>query len=128
MAFGSATFDQTFANPPDVRAEPAWLAISTLNITDSIGQTLRSASILLQPVPPTGPTGTVGNTTPSVLAAVAGALGGVVTVLGGVVSNVLAPLVDPLLNVVVRDLLGLDLAKTEVGGRLGCTDGTELVF
>jgi uncharacterized membrane protein len=128
LAFGATTVDQTFANPPDVRAEPAWLALSTLNVTDSIGQTLRSAATLLQPVPPTGPTGTVGNTTPSVLAAVAGALGGVVTALGTVVSSVLAPLVDPLLNTVLRDMLGLDLAKTEVGGRLGCANGAELVF
>jgi uncharacterized membrane protein len=128
LAFGATTVDQTFANPPDVRAEPAWLALSTLNVTDSIGQTLRSAATLLQPVPPTGPTGTMSNTTPSVLAAVAGALSGVVTALGTVVSSVLAPLVDPLLNTVLRDMLGLDLAKTEVGGRLGCANGAELVF
>ncbi|RZL99443.1 MAG: hypothetical protein EOP73_19615, partial [Variovorax sp.] len=128
LTFGATTLDQAFANPPDVRAEPAWLAISTLNITDSIGQTLRSAATLLQPVPPTGPTGTTANTTPGVLAAVVSALGGVVAALGTVVSGVLAPLVDPLLNTVVRDMLGLDLAKTEVGGRLGCASGAELVF
>lgn len=128
LTFGATTADQTFANPPDVRADPTWMAISTLNITDSIGQTLRSAATLVQPVAPTGPTGTVGNTSPNVLAALVSALNGVITALGTVVSNVLGPLVDPLINTVVRDLLGLDLAKTEVGGRLGCTDGTELVF
>lgn len=128
LTFGATTADQTFVNPPDVRADPTWMAISTLNITDSIGQTLRSAATLVQPVPPTGPTGTVGNTSPNVLAALVSALGGVISALGTVVSNVLGPLVDPLISTVVRDLLGLDLAKTEVGGRLGCTDGTELVF
>ena len=39
-----------------------------------------------------------------------------------------SPLVTPLLATLVRDLLGIDLAKTEVGGRLGCTEGAELVF
>jgi hypothetical protein len=63
-----------------------------------------------------------------VLGALTSALAGVIATLGGVVSNVLAPLIDPLLATLVRDLLGIDLAKTEVGGRLGCTEGAELVF
>ena len=128
LTVGATTVDQTFANPPDVRAEPTWLAISTPNVTDSIGQTLRQSASLLQPVAPTGPSGLTSNATPSVLGALTSALAGVITTLGGVVSNVLAPLIDPLLATLVRDLLGIDLAKTEVGGRLGCTEGAELVF
>ena len=131
LTFGANTVDQTFASPPDVtnvRVQSPWLAVSTVNITNSIGQAMGTASTLLQPVPPTGPTGTVANTTPSVLSALVNTLSGVIAALGTVVSNVLAPLVDPLLNIVLRDVLGLDLAKTEVGGRLGCTAGTELVY
>ena len=44
--------------------------------------------------------------------------------------KIVAPEVEfrKLLATLVRDLLGIDLAKTEVGGRLGCTEGAELVF
>ncbi|HSU23883.1 MAG TPA: TadG family pilus assembly protein [Variovorax sp.] len=128
LAFGATTADQTFANPPDVRGDPAWLAISTVSVTAAIGQTLRMPATLLQPIAPTAPSTTGANSSSTVLQNVASALAGVTTALATVVSNVLSPLVDPLIATVVRDLLGLDLAKTEVGGRLGCADGEELVF
>ncbi|MNR55096.1 hypothetical protein D3C85_1754090 [compost metagenome] len=51
----------------------------------------------------------------------------VVTLLRQVISSALAPVLDPLVNALIT-ALGIDLAKTEVGARLTCQGGAQLVY
>lgn len=51
----------------------------------------------------------------------------VVGLLRGAISGALSPLLDPLVRTLVT-ALGVDLAKTEVGARLSCQGGAQLVY
>ncbi|RIX84010.1 pilus assembly protein TadG-related protein [Acidovorax cavernicola] len=51
----------------------------------------------------------------------------VVNLLRQTISSVLSPLLDPLVNTLIG-ALGIDLAKTEVGARLSCQGGAQLVY
>ena len=51
----------------------------------------------------------------------------VVGLLRGAISGALSPLLAPLVNTLVT-ALGIDLAKTEVGARLSCQGGAQLVY
>ena len=51
----------------------------------------------------------------------------VVGLLRGAIAGALSPLLDPLVNTLVT-ALGIDLAKTEVGARLSCQGGAQLVY
>ena len=55
------------------------------------------------------------------------ALSGVINALGNVVSSVLSPLLDPLVDSLLK-ALGIDVAQTEVAGRLSCSANVELVY
>ena len=116
---------QVFVAPPEVGAEPAWKAVSSQYLVDSLGQTLRASAGLVRAMPATG---SAGGGSASVLAALASTLSGVINALGNVVSNVAAPLLDGLLNTVLHDVVGLDLAKTEVGAQMTCARGAQLVY
>lgn len=52
---------------------------------------------------------------------------GLLNQLGDVVGSVLAPLLDPAVNALLP-FLGIDLASTQVGGRLTCRADVELVY
>lgn len=51
----------------------------------------------------------------------------VVGLLRGAISDALSPILDPLVKTLVTSL-GIDLAKTEVGARLSCQGGAQLVY
>jgi len=120
---GSSTQSQFFANPPPLDQVPAYLAIATQNIVDSLSNTLKALNLLVV-IPPTAPGGGLSN----VLSGLTGALSGVINILIGIISGALSPLIDPLLNTLLSNVLGANLAQTEVGGRLSCSSGAELVY
>jgi len=126
LPIGSSTQPQFFQNPPELDGQPAYLAISTQNIVDSLNNTLSGLSNLLTVIPPTAPVS--GGSLPGFLTALNNTLSGVVAALQDVVSDVLSPLLDPLLTTLLGDVLGANLAKTEVGARLSCSKGAELVY
>ena len=119
----ASTQSQFFANPPTLDQAPAYLAIATQNIVDSLSNTLKALNLLIV-IPPTAPGGGLSN----VLSGLTGALSGVINILIGIISGVLSPLLDPLLNTLLSNVLGANLAQTEVGGRLSCSSGAELVY
>lgn len=126
LPIGSSSQSQFFQDPPDLDAQPAYLAISTQNIVDSLSSTLSGLTNLLAPIPPTAPVPSGG--LPGVLAALTNTLSSVIAALQNVISDLLGPLLDPLLKALLGDVLGTSLAKTEVGARLSCSKGAELVY
>lgn len=119
----ASTQSQFFANPPTLDQAPAYLAIATQNIVNSVSDTLKALNLLIT-IPPTAPGGGLSN----VLSALTNTLSSVINILMSVVSGVLSPLLDPLLNTLLSNVLGANLAQTEVGGRLSCSSGAELVY
>lgn len=121
------TAAQVFSDPPDLadlERETPYLPISSQNIINSLNSTLEGLN-LLNPIPPTGSTN---GGLQSVLTALTEVLGTVIGVLQGVISSTLTPLLDPLVNTLLRDVLGTNLAETEVGSRLTCAGSAELVY
>lgn len=118
---------QTFVNPPDLadlEQETPFLPVTSLNIINSLTSTLDGLNMLSVVTPTGSPNGGLQN----VLTALTNTLGTVIGVLQDVVGSVLAPLLDPLVNTLIRDVLGANLAQTEVGGRLTCDGSAELVY
>ncbi len=122
---GATSAAQVFASPPPLTEPPVFQAISTQNLVNSLGNSLQAASTLVVALPATG---SGGGGSAGVLAAIVNVLTTVVSGLGNVLSSVLSPLLDGLLNSVVNDLLGVNLAQTEVGAQLNCTEGAALVY
>lgn len=123
VSVASSTQSQFFANPPTLDQAPAYLAIATQNIVDSVSNTLHALNLLIV-IPPTAPGGGLSN----VLSGLTSTLSGVINILTSIISGVLSPLLDPLLNTLLSNVLGVNLAKTEVGARLSCSNGAELVY
>jgi hypothetical protein len=121
----ATTATQVFQKPPEVGTAPAWQAVSSANVVSSLGQTVQSSAGLVRALPATG---SAGGGSAAVLNALAGTLSGVISALGTVVSTVAAPLLDGVINTVLHDIVGLDLAKTEVGAQMSCTRGAALVY
>lgn len=126
LPIGSSTQLQLFQNPPELEAPPAYLEISTQNIVDSLSNTLSGVSNLLTVIPPNPPVSAAN--LPNFLTALNNALGGVIAAVQDVVSDALSPLLDPLLTTLLSDMLGANLGQTEVGARLSCSKGAELVY
>jgi uncharacterized membrane protein len=100
--------------------DPSFKAISATSIVDSLAGTL--GGIQLQPYASSGG-GILGGLLNGTLTLISNLLNTVQTL----IKNALAPLLDPALNTLL-DLLGIDLAKAEVGARLSCNRGAELVY
>jgi uncharacterized membrane protein len=122
---GVVTRSQVFDNLPDLGGPPLYQSISSVNLVDTLGNSLKSASTLIQALPATG---SANGGQASVLTGITTALSTTIGLLGAIVSNVLSPLLDTTLDVVLRQLLGIDLAKTEVAGELTCAQGAALVY
>lgn len=109
------------SNLPEIdAAAPAYQAISSTGIVGSLANTL--AKVDIQPYRSTS-SGTLGNLLFGTTSLINGLLGSLQTVISGLLS----PLLDPLLDFLL-DTLGIDVATTEVGARLSCRRGAELVF
>lgn len=122
VAATSAT--QQFINPPKLNEALVYQSISSQNIVSSLQGTLAGLD-LLRPMPPDA--AAESPALGSLLTGLTNALSGVIGTLRNVVSNLLSPLLDPLLNTLLKGL-GVDLAQTEVAGRLSCAGSVELVY
>lgn len=109
------------ANLPEIDAPaPAYQSISSTGVIGSLSNTL--AKVDIQPYRSTS-SGTLGNLLFGTASLINALLGSLQTVISGLLS----PLLDPLLDFLL-DTLGIDIATTEVGARLSCRRGAELVF
>lgn len=115
---------QVFSNPPQLDEPPRYQAISTQGIVSSLEDTVRGLN-LLKPIPPVS--AAEGPGLGNLLTQLTAALSGVINALGNVVSSVLSPLLDPLVDSLLK-ALGIDVAQTEVSGRLSCSANVELVY
>jgi len=125
VPIASSSTAQLFANPPDVGQPPLYQTVSSQNLVNSISATLNGGANLIHPIPATG---SANGGSAAVLTALTNVLSSLIATLGTVVSGVLAPLLDPLVNLLLRDVLGLNLAQADVGANLSCTQGAQLVY
>jgi hypothetical protein len=108
--------------PPYVGAgaDPSFQPISAQSLVQSLGPTL--AGIQIMPYSSTA-SGILGPLLNGAFNLVSGLLNTVETI----ITDALSPLLDPAVNLLL-DSLGIDLAKAEVGARLSCNRGAELVY
>jgi uncharacterized membrane protein len=111
------------ANLPDISATQIptpYQPVVASNLVGSLSQTLAQIDIhMYKP--------SVDSALGDLLVGVGSIVDTVVGLLRGVISNALSPLLDPLVNTLLT-ALGIDLAKTEVGARLTCQGGAQLVY
>jgi uncharacterized membrane protein len=101
-------------------ADPSFKTISATSLVQSLGGTL--GGIQLQPYS-SDASGLLGG----VLNGALNLISNLLNTLQTVIKNALGPLLDPTVNALL-DLLGIDLAQAEVGARLSCHRGAELVY
>ena len=108
------------APPFDGTVDPSYKAITSQSVVGSLAATLGGIQIRPYSSDNSGLLGTLLNGTLSLIS-------GLLTTLQNLVKTALGPLLDPTLNALL-DLLGIDLSKTEVSGRLSCNRGAMLVY
>jgi uncharacterized membrane protein len=117
------------ANLPEIDAapydgtgpDPSFKQISATSIGQSLGSTFLDG---LQILPySSNASGILGG----LLTDTQGLVSNLMNTLQTVITNALGPLLNPAINVLL-DLLGIDLAQAEVGARLSCNRGAELVY
>ncbi|AZC35103.1 TadG family pilus assembly protein [Pseudomonas chlororaphis] len=105
----------TFVNPPKMKQELAdddWHSVIASNVVSSLRASLTGISLIQHPP-------TIGSLLGVVLNTLLSTLNSVVSLLATAIGALLGPLLDPLLNNVLA-VLGIDLAKVEVGANLTC--------
>lgn len=121
IAPAPANLPEIDAAPYDgVGPDPSFKAISASSLIEGLGSTL--GGIQLQPYS-SDASGVLGGVLNGTLSLISNLLNTLQTV----IRNALAPLLDPTVNALL-DLLGIDLAQAEVGARLSCHRGAELVY
>ncbi|MDP9605945.1 UNVERIFIED_ORG: putative membrane protein [Variovorax paradoxus] len=116
------------ANLPEIDAapydgtgkDPSFKAISSTSLVQSLGSTLGGIQIQPYSSDSSGVLGGLLNGTFSLIS-------NLLNTLQTVVTNALGPLLDPAVNALLN-LLGIDLAQAEVGARLSCNRGAQLVY
>jgi uncharacterized membrane protein len=113
----------TDANLPDISATQIptpYQPVVAGNLIGGLSQTLSQIDIhMYKP--------SVDSALGDLLVGVGNTIDVVVGLLRGLISSALSPLLDPLVNTLIT-ALGIDLAKTEVGARLSCQGGAQLVY
>ena len=111
------------ANLPDISATQIptpYQPVDASNLVGGLSQTLAQIDIhMYKP--------SVDSALGDLLMGVGSTIDTVVGLLRGAISAALSPLLNPLVNILVT-ALGIDLAKTEVGARLSCRGGAQLVY
>lgn len=121
IAPAAANLPEIDAAPYDgTGSDPSFKAISATSLVQSLGSTL--GGIQIQPYS-SDSSGVLGGLLNGTLSLISGLLNTLQTV----VKNALGPLLDPTVNALLN-LLGIDLAQAEVGARLSCNRGVELVY
>lgn len=100
--------------------DPSYQSIQATDIVSSLGDALDGLDITFHQSSGAGPLG-------SILQGTVSLVNGLVNTLSAVVKTALSPLLDPLLNGVLR-FAGIDIAQTEIGARLSCERGATLVY
>ncbi|CAA2108416.1 TadG family pilus assembly protein [Variovorax paradoxus] len=117
----AANLPEIDAAPYDgVGPDPSFKAISASSIVKSLGSTLGGIQIRPYSSDSSGILGGLLNGTLSLIS-------NLLSTLQTMINNALGPLLDPTVNALL-DLLGIDLAKAEIGARLSCNRGAELVY
>ncbi|MFT4190288.1 MAG: hypothetical protein QM617_02060, partial [Comamonas sp.] len=112
------TATHTYDDPPELDEDPSYYEFSAQDIVSSLTETLDGLTI------------TARSYENSILGVVLDLTSAILTVaksLLSVVISLLSTLLDPLINTLLK-LLGVSLANTEVGARLSCLRGAELVY
>ena len=107
-------------NLPEISQQPYYQSISATNVLSNLAASLSNIEILSYKSTSSGILGNLLFDTTSLL-------NSVVSQLTTIVSNLLSPLLDPLVNFLLQTL-GVNVAATEVGARLSCKQGAELVY
>ncbi|WP_082572141.1 TadG family pilus assembly protein [Variovorax sp. Root434] len=111
------------ANLPDISATQIptpYQPVVASNLVGGLSQTLAQIDIhMYKP--------SVDSALGDLLVGVGNTIDVAVGLLRQAISAVLSPLIDPLVNTLLT-ALGIDLAKTEVGARLSCQGGAQLVY
>ncbi|WP_218723329.1 pilus assembly protein TadG-related protein [Pseudomonas bubulae] len=111
----------TNSEPPNLKLPPAAKNASpTTNVVASLKSTLSSLPIQLYA--PVESTGILGALATNLSNAVTATLLAVVNIAGGLITGVLSPLLDPVINNLLS-LLGVNLMVTEVDANLSCNQG-----
>ncbi|WP_307501766.1 TadG family pilus assembly protein [Variovorax sp. W1I1] len=107
-------------NLPEISQQPHYQSISATNVLSNLAASLSNIEILSYKSTSSGILGNLLFDTTSLL-------NSVVSQLTTIVSKLLSPLLDPLVNFLLQTL-GVNVAVTEVGARLSCKQGAELVY
>jgi len=116
------------ANLPEIDAapydgtgkDPSFKPISSTSLVQSLGSTLGGIQIQPYSSDSSGVLGGLLNGTFSLIS-------NLLNTLQTLVTNALGPLLDPAVNALLN-LLGIDLAQAQVGARLSCNRGAQLVY
>lgn len=105
---------------PEITQQPAYQKTSSHDIVGSLSSTL--SNIEIKPYK-SASSGILGN----LLFGTVSLLNGVIDQLTTIIRGLLSPLIDPLLDFLLQ-ALGVNVAVSEVGARLTCKNGAELVY
>lgn len=114
--------DRSYANPPEINQAPAYQNVSSTDIIASLKGTLSGLQIQTYRYS-AGAANHFGNLVGGATDLVNGAFSAV----KGLVTALLAPMLDSLVNALLSGL-GIQLATADVGARLSCARGVELVY
>ncbi|MGY2290635.1 pilus assembly protein TadG-related protein [Pseudomonas sp. SDO528_S397] len=105
-------FSYTFQQPPEINQPPLYSSSSTSSLVSAIGNALQG--LQFQVYKPTGV-----NVLGGLLVTTGDLLNGINGALGTIISGVLSPIVDPLVNNLLLTL-GVNLNAVELGANLSC--------
>lgn len=118
----ATTKEHTYSDPPELNAQPIYYSIESQDIVSSLSDTLSGLQLQTHKYSASAPNG-LGD----LIGTATQLLGGALTLVQGVIKSLLSPLLDSLINLLLKGL-GIQLAKADVGARLSCARGAELVF
>jgi len=107
-------------NLPEISQQPFYQSISSQNVVGNLATSLSNIEISSYKSASSGILGNLLFDTTSLL-------NSLINQLTKTLSTLLAPLLDPLINFLLQTL-GVNIAVTEVGARLSCKQGAELVY
>jgi len=119
---GATSAEYTYVNPPPLNQDPAYHSLAANNLVSSVASTLSGLQLQTYYYS-SGGANHFGNLIGTATQILQTAFGAVQTL----IQTLLSPLLDPVLNFLMT-YLGINLAQTDVGARLTCASGAELVY
>ncbi|WP_421954848.1 TadG family pilus assembly protein [Polaromonas sp.] len=121
-AIASSTSSHVYSMPPEINQPPSYYSFSATDIVNSLASTLSGLELQTYKYNAAATNGfgsLVGLATQLVNAAA--------SAVKVVIQKLLSPILDPLTNFLM-DTLGISLANADIGARLSCQQGAELVY